>query len=126
MVTFKKYLIEYATKQNSQFFGISKLRAGNNGKLLDNPLGRDNANSFKKKYHHKHPVIDSICTGKSNNVQLAGKPLISILTLYSTQFEPGVKILGNSDVEVEMYEDEEGLQRGILRNRKKNNVLQSQ
>ena len=123
MVTFKKYLIEYATKQNSQFFGISKLRAGNNGKLIGNPLGRDKENAFKKEYSHKHPVIDSICNGKSNNVQIAGQPLLSILSLYGTQFEPGIKTLGNSDVEVQMYEDEEGLQRGILRNRKKNNGL---
>ena len=123
MVTFKKYLIEYATKQNSQFFGISKLRAGNNGKLLDDPYNRENKNSFKKKYSHKHPIVDNICRGKSDNIQLVGQPLISILSVYGTQFEPGIKTLGNSDVEVEMYEDEEGQQRGILRNRKKKNDL---
>lgn len=126
MVTFREYLIEYATKQNSQFFGISKLRAGKNGKLIGNPLGRDKSNSFKQQYHHKHPIIDNITQGKANNVQVAGEPLLSILSLYDTQFEPGIKTLGNSDVEVEMYQDERGLQRGILRNRKKNNVLQSQ
>lgn len=123
MITFKEYLVEYATKQNSQLFGIAKLRAGTNGKLLDNPHNRKHVNAFKKEYSHKHPVIDNICRGKSNNVQLAGPPLLSILDLYNTQFEPGVKTLGNSNVEVEMYEDEEGLQRGILRNRKKNNGL---
>jgi len=124
MVTFKKYLIEYATKQNSRFFGISKLRAGNNGKLLGNPLGREKDNSFKQEYQHKHPIIDNICRGKTNNVQMMGQPLLSVLALYGVNFEPGIKTLGNSDVEVEMYEDGEGLQRGILRNRKKNNVLQ--
>jgi len=123
MITFKEYLVEYATKQNSQLFGIAKLRAGTNGKLLDNPHNRKHVNAFKKEYSHKHPVIDNICRGKSNNVQLAGPPLLSILDLYNTQFEPGVKTLGNSNVEVEMYEDEEGNQRGILRNRKKNNGL---
>jgi hypothetical protein len=123
MITFREYLVEYATKQNSQLFGIAKLRSGTNGKLLDDPHNRKHKNAFKKEYSHKHPVIDSICNGKSNNVQIAGQPLLSILSLYGTQFEPGIKTLGNSDVEVEMYEDEEGLQRGILRNRKKNNGL---
>lgn len=123
MMTFKEYLVEYATKQNSQMFGISKLRAGTNGKLVDDPHNRKHKNAFKQEYTHKHPVIDSICRGKSNNVQMAGQSLLSILTLYGTQFEPGIKTLGNSDVEVEMYEDEEGNQRGILRNRKKSNGL---
>ena len=123
MVTFREYLIEYATKQNSQFFGISKLRSGTNGKLLDDPYNRKHKNAFKKEYSHKHPVIDSICTGKSNNVQMAGQSLLSILSLYGTIFEPGVKTLGNSNVEVEMYQDAKGQERGILRNRKKNNGL---
>jgi hypothetical protein len=124
MITFKEYLIEYATKQNSQFFNIAKLKAPNNGKSFDNIHNRKHANTIKKEYSHKHPIIDRICKGNSNNVHLAGPPLLSILDLYNTQFQPGTKTLGNSDVEVEMYEDEEGTQRGILRNRKKNNVLQ--
>lgn len=123
MISFKEYLIEYATKQNSQFFDIVKLKAPNNGKSFDNAHGRKHANTIKKEYSHKHPIIDSICTGKSNNVQLAGPRLMSILGLYNTAFEPGLKTLGNSDVEVEMFEDEEGVQVGILRNRKKQNGL---
>ena len=125
MITFKEYLIEYASKQNAAFFGISKLKAGSNGKRLDDPYNRKHKNAFKKEYSHKHPIIDGICRGRSNNVQIAGQPLLSILSLYGVRFEPGIKTLGNSDVEVEMYEDEEGMQRGILRNRKPKNVLQS-
>jgi hypothetical protein len=123
MITFKEYLIEYAGKQNAAFFGISKLKAGNNGKRLDDPYNRKHKNPFAKKYNHKHPVIDNICRGKSNNVQMMEQPLLSILALYGIQFEPGIKTLGNSDVEVEMYEDEKGVRRGILRSRKKSNGL---
>lgn len=118
MISFERYLIEYATKQNSQMFGINKLRAGINGKLLDDPYNRKHKNAFKQNYTHKHPVIDRICTGKADNIRMTGQPLISILTLYNTKFEPGIKTLGNSDVEVEMFEDEEGKCSGILRNKK--------
>ena len=123
MINFKDYLVEYATKQNSQLFGIAKLRAGINGKLLDDPYDRKHKNTFKKEYIHKHPISDNISRDLSNNVQLVGSPLQSILALYNTQFEPGVKTLGNSDVEVEMSIDKDGQQRGVLRNRKKNNGL---
>ena len=123
MISFKEYLIEYATRHDSQLFGIVKLKAPNNGKSFDNAHSRKHVNTFRKEYTHKHPIIDSICTGKSNNVQLAGPRLMSILGLYNTAFEPGLKTLGNSDVEVEMFEDEEGVQVGILRNRKKQNGL---
>lgn len=115
MLAFKNFFLEYykgnpITNPNT---GLSSKRAH-----ID-PSARIHGNIVKKEFKHKHPVVDSICSGKSNNVQIAGQPLIHILALYDTQFEPGVKILGNSDVEVEMYEDEEGQQRGILRNRKK-------
>lgn len=99
-------------------FGISKLRAGINGKLIDDPYNRKHKNAFKRDYTHKHPVVDRICSGKANNIRMAGQPLITILSLYNTKFEPGIKILGNSDVEVEMYEDEEGQCQGILRSKK--------
>lgn len=119
MISFKEYLVEYATKQNSQFANITTLKAPNNGKSFANALTRKHANTFRKEYNHKHPIVDSICTGKSNNVQLKGPRLLSILNLYNTTFEPGVKTLGNSDVEVEMFEDEEGMQIGTLRNKNK-------
>lgn len=119
MISFKEYLLEYAKKQNSQFLNITTLKAPNNGKSFGNALTRKHTNTLRKEYTHKHPIIDGICTGKSNNVQLAGPRLLSILNLYSTDFEPGVKTLGNSDVEVEMFEDEEGVEIGILRKRKK-------
>ena len=118
MISFKEYLIEYATKQNSQFLNITTLKAPNNGKSFGNVLTRKHSNTFKKEYKHKHPIVDGICTGKSNNVQLKGPRLMTILNLYGTTFEPGIKTLGNSDVEVEMFEDEEGMQVGTLRSKK--------
>jgi len=123
MISFKEFLAEYASKENALFFGISKLKSGINGKTLDDPHNRKHKNAFAKTYKHKHPLINSICQGQANNVQLAGKPLLSLLSLYNVEFQPGVKTLGNSNVEVEMLVDERGLQRGILRNRKKNNGL---
>lgn len=126
MVTFKEYLVEYATKQNSQMFGMTKMKAGPNGKLLDNPYGRKKENAFKQKYKHGYPIIDSICRCAANNVRLAGPELISILSFYKTNFKPGeCSVLGNSDVEVEMYEDNrldsngKKIPCGVLRRRKK-------
>ena len=118
MISFKEYLIEYATKQNSQFLNITTLKAPNNGKSFGNALTRKHSNTFKKEYTHKHPIVDSICTGRANNVQLRGPRLMAVLNLYDTTFEPGVKTLGSSDVEVEMVEDEEGMQVGTLRSKK--------
>lgn len=122
MVTFKEFLAEYASKENAKFFGITNLKAGNNGKSFDS-LNRKHSNLYPKHHKHKHPVIDRICQGKANNVLMVGAPLLHLLGLYDVHFTPGVKILGNSAVEVEMIEDEEGTQRGILRSRKKQNGL---
>jgi hypothetical protein len=124
MVTFKEYLVEYATKQNSLFYGITKLKAGKNGKLLHSN-NRKHVNSQKKEYTHKHPIVDSICRGKTNNVQVAGKRLLNILALYGVQFASGSVVLGNSCVEARLWKDQRNHYRGILSNRKKGNGLQS-
>ncbi len=121
MIAFKKYFLEYykGNPVTNPNYGVTSKRVN-----VD-PSIRKHSNAVKQEFKHKHPIVDSICLGKSNNVKVAGQPLLQILTLYSTQFEPGIKTLGNSDVEVEMYEDEEnGHQVGILRNKKKSiNVL---
>ena len=120
MVTFKSYLLEYVKdKDKSLFFGIAKMKHGNNGKDWNRIHDRKHANTVTKEYNHKHPIINSICQGKADNVHVAGVNLNSLLNLYNTIFEPGVKTLGNSDVEIEMFEDEEGGQHGRLRNKKK-------
>lgn len=120
MVTFNEYLLEYVKdKDKSLFFGISKMKHGNNGKDWNNPHGRKHMNTVAKEYNHKHPIINSICQGKADNISVAGHNLNGILKLYNMLFEPGIKTVGNSDVEIEMYEDEEGKQFGRLRNKKK-------
>lgn len=118
MLAFKKFFLEYYKGDP-----ITNPNAGLSGKRAHvDPSTRVHGNIVRKEFKHKHPVVDSICSGKANNIQMAGQPLLHVLSLYDTQFTPGVKVLGNSDVEVEMYEDEEG-QKGILRNRKKGNAV---
>ena len=121
MVTFKNYILEYVKdKEKSLFFGISKMKYGNNGKDWNRAHLRKHANTVVDEYNHKHPIIDSIVRGNADNVPVSGVNLNSILRLYNTVFEIGLKTLGNSCVEIEMSEDEEGYQHGKLRNKKAN------
>jgi hypothetical protein len=127
MVTFRDYLLEYAKKEDSIFFGISKLKAhtkngAHNGKDYNRAHTRKHINTVAKEYNHKHPIINSICQGKADNIPVIGSNLNSILNLYNMVFEIGLKTIGNSGVEIEMSEDEEGRQRGMLRNKKKKKV----
>jgi hypothetical protein len=47
-----------------------------------------------------------------------GVPLLNTLNTYGVQYLPGqTKVLGNSGVEVKMFEDEEGNQCGMLAKR---------
>lgn len=87
----------------------------NDKDIHKDPGSRKHANIIRKEYKHKHPLIDSISSGRANNVSLKGEPLNVLLQTYQTNFQPGSKTLGNSNVEVEMYEDEEGVRCGILR-----------
>ena len=120
MVTFSDYLLEYTKdKEKSLFFGISKMKHGNNGKDWNRAHERKHVNTVTKEYNHKHPIINSICQGKADNVPVTGVILNIILKLYNMLFEPGLKTIGNSDVEIEMFEDEEGRQHGRLNNKKK-------
>ena len=119
MVTFKNYILEYVKdKEKSLFFGISKMKHGNNGKDWDRAYLRKHTNTVVDEYDHKHPIIDSIVRGSDDNVPVSGVNLNNILRLYNTIFEIGLKTLGNSSVEIEMFEDEEGRQHGKLRNKK--------
>jgi hypothetical protein len=121
MVTFKNYILEYVkNKDSSLFFGISKMKHGNNGKDWNRVHLRKHANTVVDEYDHKHPIIDSIVRGNANNVPVTGANLNNILRLYDTIFEIGLKTLGNSSVEIEMFEDKHGRQHGKLRNKKAN------
>lgn len=117
MIPFTEYLLEYIkSKQNAQMFGASKIRSGTNGKVFDRVNNRKNVNTVRKDYDHKSPIVNSIAQGKANNIQMAGGPLLSLLKLYDTEYEPNtIKTLGNSGVEVQLMDN----QRGIVRSKKK-------
>ena len=48
-------------------------------------------------------------------ITLSGQPLVNALQMYGMEFQPGVTNgIGNSDVEVVMFEDEEGRPAGKI------------
>ena len=56
--------------------------------------------------------------GSASQIKLMGQPLMNTLAVYKVDYKPGtIKTLGNSNVEVEMFEDEEHNQCGMLRRR---------
>jgi hypothetical protein len=122
MVTFKDYLLEYASKEKSKFFGISKMKSGLNGKDWNNPHGRKHANTIAKTYKHKHPIVDRVVQGQANNVPVSGSVLDQILGLYDTDFDIGKKSLGNS-VEITMSTDNKGNPKAIISKKVKQNGL---
>jgi hypothetical protein len=109
MVTFKEYLLEYKTKENSLISGIVDLKSGLNGKSFNRVHMRKNANTIRKEYKPRH----NIPTG-----MLTGQPLLTVLNNYGIEFSPGEKHLGNSDTVIKMYVDNQGRQCGMV---KKNN-----
>lgn len=122
MVTFKDYLLEYASKDKANFFGISKMKSGLNGKDWNNPHGRKHVNTIAKEYKHKHPIVDRVAQGQANNVAVAGKVLEQILKLYDTDFNVGTKSLGNS-VNITMSTDNRGNIKAIISKKVKQNGL---
>lgn len=122
MVTFKDYLLEYASKEKARFFGISKMKSGSNGKDWNNPHGRKHINTVAKTYEHKHPIVDRVVQGHTNNVPVAGPVLDQILKLYDTDFDIGKKSLGNS-VEIVMTTDNRGNRKAVISKKDKQNGL---
>jgi hypothetical protein len=107
MVTFKEYLLEYKTKENSIISGIVGLKSGLNGKSFDRAHLRKNANTIRKEYTPKHEVPAGI---------LKGQPLLTVLNNYGIVFSPGEKRLGNSKTRsIKMYVDANGEQCGLVR-----------
>ena len=88
-----------------------------NGKNV-NRVGatKKHLNTLPKQYRHACPHVKNLINGSATQIKLAGQPLFNSLKAYQVDYAPGVtKGLGNSGVEVEMYEDEEGNQCGMLR-----------
>ena len=118
MEQFQQYFLEYATREKAQMFGSMDLKTGLNGKNFNRAFSRKNINTVPKTYDHKHPILNRIISGTSNNVPIGGAQLQSLLAMYDTKGEKGVKSLGNSGVEVEILDNG----KGILR-RKQNGSL---
>ena len=76
---------------------------------------RKHQNIVRKEYQHKCPHVNNIINGRAHQIRLMGQPLMNTLMMYDVDYDPGtVKTLGNSDVEVKMFDDGEGNQCGIL------------
>ena len=106
MVTFLEYF-----KGNPIMNG----RMHNGKDPYTDPSTRVHGNAVKQEFKHKHPIINSIASSRANNVSLAGIPLQTLLQAYKMSFEPGIKTIGNSNVEIEMQVDEKGTPTAILR-----------
>ncbi len=80
--------------------------------------GRKHENLTRKEYGHKCPHVNNLLNGAASQIKLMGAPLLNTLNTYDVQYLPGeTKVLGNSGVEVKMFEDEEGNQCGMLAKR---------
>lgn len=113
MISFKEYILEYY-KGNPILNG--KMRVDN--KDPNRAHMRKHINTSVKEYEHKHPIIDKISSGKTNNINVAGPMLHQLLSCYDTVFEPGeTKVLGNSNVSITMSVDSQGIQRGLCTKR---------
>ena len=76
------------------------------GKNLYGGVDRKHQNNVKQNYNSKCPHVNNLLNGGT------------VQTSYNMDYQPGkVKVLGNSGVEVKMYEDGEGNQCGVLTKR---------
>jgi hypothetical protein len=118
MVRYSEYFLEY--NKGNQIFNLKNPRNGKDVHI--DPSARKHATTTPQEYKHKHPLIDNITSNRANNVSIKGLPLTALLKTYNTHFETGVKSLGNSGVEADLYEDEEGIPCATLRRKEKNAV----
>lgn len=111
MVTFKEY---YQGDKIMSATVTSLTDPGGNGKSIMR-TGRKHENLKRREHRHKCSEVDSIVNGSTRQTQLTGQPLLNALAEYGVQFSAGqTKGLGNSGVEVKMFEDREGNQCGML------------
>ena len=81
-------------------------------------LTKKHLNTVPKNYSHDCPHVRNLINGGAHQIKLMGAPLHDTLNVYQVDYAPGVtKTLGNSKVEVEMFEDEEGNHCGMLKKR---------
>ena len=79
-------------------------------------LNKKHLNTLPKQHNHKCPHVSNLVNGSAHQIKLMGQPLLDTLDVYDVVYKPGVTNgLGNSGVEVEMFEDNEGTPCGMLR-----------
>ena len=111
MLTFKEY---YQGDKKMSANIVSVTDPGGNGKSILR-TGRKHENLKRKEYQHDDPQVNNLMNGGAHQIKLMGQPLLNTLASYNIDYEPGkVKGLGNSGVEVKMFEDEGGNQCGML------------
>ena len=109
MVTFKEYY------QGDNMMNANAVSTQTGGKSIMR-TGRKHENLKRKEYKHKCPHVTNLLNGSSGQITLAGPILDNALQLYGMEFQPGVTTgIGNSGVELQMFEDEEGQAIGILK-----------
>ena len=119
MKSFKQYVLEY--RHTNDATGAAAIMSPNpsNGKNTNRIINRlavgGNPNTI--------PLDKTINRTEISKYQLGqtftGPSLNNLLIKYGIDFEPsGVKVLGNSSMELEMWIDEKGRQFGRIRERK--------
>jgi len=88
-----------------------------NGKNVNRVgLSKKHLNTLPKQYSHDCPHVRNLINGSASQIKLMGQPLFNSLKVYQVDYAPGVtKGLGNSGAEVQMFDDEDGNQCGMLR-----------
>jgi hypothetical protein len=109
MVCFKEYF------QGDNAMNANAVSVQTGGKSIMR-AGRKHENLVRKVYKHKCPHVSNLINGGAGRITLAGQVLNNALQLYGMEFQPGVTNgIGNSQVELQMFEDEEGQPIGILK-----------
>jgi hypothetical protein len=113
MVTFKEYY------QGDNMMNAGAVSATTGGKSIMR-TGRKHENLKRKEHSHTCPHVKNLINGGASQIKLMGMPLQQTLDIYGMDFAPGkTNGCGNSGVEVQMFEDEEGNQCGMLRRKAK-------
>ena len=114
MKSFKQYVLEY--RHTNDATGAAAIMSPNpsNGKSLMS-VNRQHQNLLNKDKTVNRTEISKYQLGQT----FTGPSLNNLLIKYGIDFEPsGVKVLGNSSMELEMWIDEKGRQFGRIRERK--------
>jgi hypothetical protein len=95
-----------------------------NGKKIDRAFDRSasggSITTQPKEYKHKDSIVDN---ATATPVIVNGVRLQQLLQQYNTTFDAGqIKVLGNSDVEIEMLKDKKGRPYGRVKRRIKNDL----